>query len=155
MRGAISHNKLGSSDPLLRAVAELHDQIDRLIDEQQAVLNGFASALDGDWNMADRPALAAEEASVPLCRSLQVSAPKNVEKNRVAEPAPKLRRLVVPEVSSNPADEAHGSVSSVARESVADARSDDPRERLDALIKHFDQKLKRSGGPATGSGPPS
>ncbi|AGA27693.1 hypothetical protein [Singulisphaera acidiphila] len=155
MRGATSHNKLGSSDPLLRAVAELRDQIDRLIDEQQVALDGFASGLDGDRNMADRSALAVEEASTPLLRSLQVSAPKNVEGNRVAEPAPKPRRLVVPEASSNPADEAHGSVSSVAHEPAADARSDDPRERLDALIKHFDQKLKRSGGPSSGSGPPS
>ncbi|WP_406694944.1 hypothetical protein V5E97_28270 [Singulisphaera sp. Ch08] len=166
MRGAAIHNEPGSGDPLLRAIAELRDQIDRLIDEQQVALEGFASGLDGDWGAVDRSVLAAEEASDALLSTHQVSAPRVVVENhvpavRASEPTPKWERLARPEVS-NPVDEpsamssTSSPISAAPREPGAEVRSDDPKERLDALVKHFDRMLRRSGTPPAGaSGPPS
>lgn len=161
LRGAAIHNVPGSSDPLLRAIAELRDQIDRLIDEQQVALEGFASGLDGDRSAVNRPALAVEASSQALPPTLQILAPGDFEDNRVpalrvSEPAPRQRRQADLEISNTVDDRSAvppGSTAEVPREPGAGIRSDDPRERLDALVKHFDRRLRRSGSPP--AGPPS
>jgi hypothetical protein len=162
LRGAATHDEPGIRDPLLRAIAELRDQLDRLIDEQQAALEGFVSGLVGETSSTvDRPAFAAEEPSIAVTSKYQEPASRSFEENRVpplrvSDPAPRARRpaaFEVPESIDGPSAGPPGPPATTPFEPAAGARSDDPRERLDALAKHLDRKLRRAGGPP--AGPPS
>jgi hypothetical protein len=99
------NNITDSSDPLLQAIAEFDGAVDRLIDEQIALLNSTGSEFV--VSSADEPA-------VRLRRYAQASKDENP-----AGPAPTLG-------------------------APPTARADDgPKQRLDALARHLDDRLRR------------
>lgn len=144
MRGSTYPDEARARDPLLRLISELRDQVDRLIDEQKGMIAALAvSGEDERERERERaapelPALASEPAAVP---SLAVAeppprprrSPPPVAFDRIDEPSP-----TPPRPASTPS----------AEPAPATARPEDPRERLDALAKHLDRKLKQPGGPA-------
>lgn len=135
---AIVHDDHEVNDPLLRAIAELRGQVDRLIDEQKASVGGILSYLEEDPGVVERPAaLAVEPATV-----LHPPAP--------AELAPKARRAGAPVVFDRldePSPTPPRPVSTAPPEPAPASRSEDPRERLDALAKHLDRKLRQAAAP--------
>lgn len=154
MRGAAMHHEPGNSDPLLRAIAELREQFDRLIDEQQRALETWASELEAEQIVVARPAVTEEPTPAPLPPTQESVAIRDPEAERlaprrVAEPAPRTRRPTptVPSPTADPTVASPDVAPAATRESRSGARSDDPRERLSALAKHFDRKLRRSGSP--------
>jgi hypothetical protein len=124
-------------DPLLRAIADLREQVDRLIDEQKGVVGAALAAQEEEPPVVERlpPApgpetLGTTAAAAPVSRARKPSTPAAFD--RVDDPSPTPPRPV-----------------STAQEPAPPppARSDDPRERLDALAKHLDRKLRQAGGP--------
>src|SRR5262245_33477699 len=95
------------SDDLLRAIAELRIDVNRLIDEQVARVK----------ERAEEPATA-------------------------PPPARTLRPAPVPNVPEPPDD-------------VGKGRTLDPRQRLDALAKHLDHRLRQANGQAAERAPSS
>jgi hypothetical protein len=143
VRGSIYLDEARTRDPLLRLISELRDQVDRLIDEQKGMIAALAVSLE-DERERGVPELAAEPVVAP---PLTVTATATVP-----EPAPRSRRPAPPAAFER-LDEASPTPprpvsTSPAEPAPAAVRSDDPRERLDALARHLDRKLKQPGGSA-------
>ena len=144
MGGAAIQDDRRVRDPLLRAIGELRDQVERLIDDQKAAVLGFAGAFEPEPVAADRGvALAAEP----------VASPQFLAPEPVLAPAPKSKRPPAP-LSFDRVDEPSSvpprpsSAPATPAEPAPGGRAEDPRERLDALAKHLDRKLRQAGGPA-------
>jgi hypothetical protein len=118
------HDDAKANDPLLQAIGELRQHLDRLIDEQRAILYGA----DGDGPASPMPAAPADPGP---------------EAPAAAEFAPKPRRMpaAAPERGAEPPR--------TEPEPAPDGRApDDPRMRLDALAKHLDRKMRQASTPA-------
>jgi hypothetical protein len=128
------HDDTTVDDPLLQAISELRDELDRLIDEQRAIL----SKSDGEGPVA----------AAPVVRTETVVEPAAPSRAAAAESAPRPRKpaaIVAQERAPGPT---RPDVVSVA-EAAPDSRlSDDPKLRLDALAKHFDRKMRQACAPA-------
>jgi hypothetical protein len=122
---AIRQDDYERKDPLLSAIAELRDQVDRLIDEQKAALGGLLGGLEEDAAVEPSAAAAAPAAAETAPKARRPSAATIFE--RLDEPSPTPPRPVA----------------TPAAEPPPASRSDDPRERLDALAKHLGRKLRQ------------
>jgi hypothetical protein len=113
---------LDGPDPLLKAIAEFGEAMDQLIDEQIARLN----ALGAGAEETIRPAVG------PASRPRRLAEiPENAESARptLIDAASDLNAPRPVPVPAAPAA------------TVRDA--DDPRQRLDALARHLDDRLRR------------
>lgn len=145
MRGPTIHDESGIKDPLLRAIAEMRDQVDRLIEEQKAAFGGYLSSFVEEPSAPERPL-----AGAPSTHSEPPLA--TVAPPLLPEPAPRTRKVAQPSAFDrvdDPSPTPPRPASPPAVETpvpAAAGRPDDPRERLDALAKHLDRKLKQAGG---------
>jgi hypothetical protein len=123
------HDDAKANDPLLQAIAELREDLDRLIDEQGAIPAGAVA----DGSSPPSPTVRADAGAEPPVAT--ASAP---------EPAPRRRRAeagAAPERASEPPRP--------EPEPAADGRApDDSWLRLDALAKHLDRKMRQASTPA-------
>jgi hypothetical protein len=122
-------------DPLLRAILEMREFVDEVIDQEKRRVGEWAEETSHD----DRAATA--EVGGPRQGGASAYAVARGEKraeggNRAARPAPDAPRAFV----SPPAAD--------RRSQGRDADADDPRKRLDALAKRLDGRIGRPQGPA-------
>jgi hypothetical protein len=168
LRGQAIDEDLEPNDPVMHAIEEFRHQLDDLIDEQKMALDTFLSGMDEDSVPTERagsPALAKSEPAPVVQASVAESpaprsrrAPSSASAERLAEPAP-AATLLAPEPASRakrgaasaaierldePSRTPPRPVSSTPSEPAPAPRSDDPRERLDALAKRFDRKLREA-----------
>ncbi len=124
------HDDAKANDPLLRAIGELREHLDRLIDEQRAILGG---------TVGDGPT-----APASIARADAVPEPPAAAAVAATELAPKPRRT-----ASAAAPERAAGPPRPEPEAAPDGRaSDDSRLRLDALAKHLDRKMRQASTPA-------
>ena len=146
-----------SGDPLLRAIADLRVDIDRLIDAQLASL--------GTWEASERepePAFAHGASAVPApphappelaadWYPLEPLHPANGTKNgkrSAARPAPPADLPPAPAApTAPPVTPSAPPAATPSLQAPAESNAD-PRSRLDALAKRLDGRLKRGNGGA-------
>src|SRR5262249_6528510 len=146
----------GPVAPLLLAIDEMREVVNRLIDEQKALLHGrdAGAAVHGPA-AGPSPADPGPMASPTV---LPVPAPAPVVAARAAVTGgltPRPRRAAAPSLKDAPAAAA---IPAPAPTAAADggaaadapgvARNGDPRRRLDALARLLDQRVKQSAGTA-------
>ena len=123
-------------DPLLRAILEMREYVDGLIDQEKRRVGEWAEETARDGDLA-----ATAEVGGPRHGGASASAAARGEKrteggDRGARPAPAAPRAFV----APPAADRRGP--------GRDADADDPRKRLDALAKRLDGRIGRPQGPA-------
>jgi hypothetical protein len=117
---------------LLWALAEFREDLVRLIDEQLALAA----------NRAVEPAAAVEPLAPPAPKPL---APTPTLTPPAAEPEPAPVRAAP--VTPRPRPREVSPPAPAPAEPAAAARGDDPRQRLDALAKLLDRRLKQTAAP--------
>jgi hypothetical protein len=143
VRGAAIPDVPTIKDPLLRAIAELREQVDRAIDEQKSALGGFLAGLEEDVRASNQP----QPAAIPIASSVHAEPPAvavTVVTPSPSEPSAKGRRPA----ATPTFDRVDPASPTPPRPGVANGPSDNPRERLDALAKHLDRKLRQANGSA-------
>ena len=144
MRGTGSQVESGTKDSLLRAIAELREQVDRLIEEQKAAVTGYLARLADETNAAERAVAPAD----PVAEA-STGRPSTDAFSKAKRPAAPER---LPNATPPPPPRAAVAVAN--GEGTANGRADDPRERLDALAKHLDRKLRQAANGAAVEAPP-
>lgn len=139
MRGpAVYHEEPEARDSLFRAIADLRGELDRLIDEQKAAIGGAQWAPDEAATAPERAPSGASEPAAPLA----AQAPPDA--------AARPRRPNAPAVFDrldDPSPTPPRPASTAVPETPPPSRPEDPRERLDALAKHLDRKLRQASAP--------
>jgi hypothetical protein len=108
-------------DPLLRAISDLRDEVNRLIDDQVARLGALEST-------------AAEAPAAPVRAAMTVDRPGPVAPTPPKSEAPAKR---TPRPATAP---------EAPPQAPSSGTNDDPLQRLDALAKHLDGRLRRGKG---------
>ena len=112
----------GKTDAILQTIASLRTDVNRLIDEQLARLSALEQKRIVE-PVAERRFNPPQPAYQPTPRAARVPAAARVREPLEPAPAPAPPPPLKPE-------------------------SDDPSQRLDALAKHLDGRLRRTGGRA-------
>jgi hypothetical protein len=135
----------GSVPPLLRAILELREVVNRLIDEQESRL--LALEAESEPNVAPNPGPSPEPSPVP-------DPPDLAEEAAVAEPRPRRAGPPAPKPAPATPVQAPAAVHPAPDDPTSGVRPEDARRRLDALARRLDERLKHPGGsgPHEGSG---
>ena len=136
-------SEIETEDPILEAIAEFRELMNRLIDEQKALITNRGMDIDSEEVRGLIPAFSHATGSTK-------SAILNLEATEGTEP--KNRRLPVasgkPKVHSssgpNLADVGTVILAPVSDEANLAADQRDPRQRLDALARLLDKRLKQT-----------
>jgi hypothetical protein len=120
--------EIGSTSPLLGAIADLREQICRLFEEQKALLQNR----EAEATPAPPSAPVARVMTSPPQPVAVVAEPESPSPPRAPSPRPVEVPPPAEAVPTAPADAGSG----------PGGRSEDPRQRLDALAKLLDKRLK-------------
>lgn len=134
-------NHLEVEDGLLRAISELRGLVDQLIDEQIArldtipeepVLMGAPKPVAPSDGLRMMPVSVA--AAAPATARMRVSVRSLVAERMAPEPPSSLTRKLM----------AKQALAECAAQVATLRPDDDPRQRLDALARHLDDRLRRA-----------
>ncbi len=123
-------------DPLLRAIFEMREYMDGLIDQEKRRVSEWAEETARDGDLATTAEVGGQGRGGAFASAAARGEKRTEGGDRGANAAPVApRAIVVP-----PAAERRGS--------SRDGDVDDPRKRLDALAKRLDGRIGRPQGPA-------
>lgn len=123
-------------DPLLRAISEMREYVDGLIDQETRHVGEWAEEASRDGDLAATAEPGGQRYGGASAATPSRGAKRTDGGDRGARPAPAApRAFVVP-----PAADRRGP--------GRDADADDPRKRLDALARRLDGRIVRPQGPA-------
>ncbi len=130
------HDIPKTDDPLLRAIFELRDYVDGLIDQEKRRVGEWAEETARAGDLAATAEVGGQRHGGAFASTAARGEKRSDGGDRGAKPAPTAPREVVP---SRDVDR---------RGSGQGGDLDDPRKRLDALAKRLDGRVVRPQGPA-------
>ena len=137
-------SEIETEDLILEAIAEFRELMNRLIDEQKALMTNRGMDIDSKEVRELIPAFShatgSTKSAILDLEAMEGTEPTN-RRLPVASGKPKVHSSSAP----NLADVGTGTLAPVSDEANLAADQRDPRQRLDALARLLDKRLKHSG----------
>jgi hypothetical protein len=123
-------------DPLLRAILEMREYVDELIDQEKRHVGEWADENARDADLAATAEVGGQRRGGTSAHAAARGETRADGGDRAVRPAPVDPRAFVAPPAADRRSPGH------------DADADDPRKRLDALARRLDGRIGRPQGPA-------